>query len=228
MIKWALALAAAALLVACSDEGIDTAKQLLEGRLLDARDIKYRNVQAFPGDVVCGEFSTMDPLGSGRPFRPFIVRGERPDARPSKDDWLIFCSDDSAAALQSRLGMGPVGKPGSPLEKIHTDISALNQALDEYLADNFFLPSTPQGLATLTPAGKKPSPQQMNFREGGYISVLPQDPWGRPYRYERSGMGGTAQTCRVYTLGADGVEGGEGDNADVSSAHLKYLDHILR
>jgi type II secretion system protein G len=240
MLKWMLALTAAALLPACSGDNnthsgpngpestetrIEESKQLVAARLLYARDVEYRNLQVFPRGVVCGEVSEMDPMGTSSPFKLFIVRAGSADVRPSEDDWQIFCSDNQVAALQARFGIGPLGVAGSPLETIRADIGVLNLALKEYTADNYILPSTPLGLATLTPAGKKPG-QLMKFPEGGYISVLPLDPWGRDYQYERSGLGGVAHSYRIYTLGADGVEGGQGDNADVSSDQLKYLDHL--
>jgi len=240
MFKWILALAAATLLPACSgdsntqgadngpattEERFEEAKTLVAARLIYARDVEYQNLQAFPRDVVCGEVSEMDPAGISADFKRFIVRARSADVRASEDDWQIFCSDDQAAALQVRFGIGPVGVAGSPLETIRADIAVLTLALEEYLADNYIPPSTPMGLATLTPAGKKPA-QLMKFKEGGYISVLPLDPWGRDYLYERSGMGGVAHSYRIYTLGADGVVGGQGDSADVSSDQLKYLDHL--
>ena len=41
---------------------------------------------------------------------------------------------------------------------------------------------------------------------------LPADPWGNPYQYRMPGQRGAFD---VFSFGADGVEGGEGENADV-------------
>jgi len=51
---------------------------------------------------------------------------------------------------------------------------------------------------------------------GPYLkgNSVPEDPWGRPYKYS---FAGTAEP-EVLSLGADGAQGGEGENADVSSA----------
>ena len=46
--------------------------------------------------------------------------------------------------------------------------------------------------------------------------VVPPDPWGNPYYYEKSG----AREFRIYSLGADGVSGGEGIEADLASDTL--------
>jgi type II secretion system protein G len=211
-------------LAACSD-GTDRAKRLIETTLPERRGVEYRNVQSFPGDVVCGEFKSADPLRGSSRFRRFIVRGEVPDNRPSEDDWHIFCSKDPAAALQARLGIGSPTDSASHLPAIRSDLRTLEAALAQYAADNHAMPSTEQGLAALVSASDIP-PAPRRFREGGYIDQLPRDPWGRPYLFERDSLGGVAQNYRIYTLGADGREGGQGEDADVGSNHLKYLDHI--
>ena len=48
---------------------------------------------------------------------------------------------------------------------------------------------------------------------GPYLDEAPRDPWGNPYKYLKPGFGGRA--FEVYSLGADGSEGGDGENADV-------------
>jgi type II secretory pathway pseudopilin PulG len=57
-------------------------------------------------------------------------------------------------------------------------------------------------------------PEAPNWRPGGYIDRLPQDPWKRDYLYLNPGRRGEID---VYTLGADGQPGGEGPNADIGS-----------
>ena len=91
-----------------------------------------------------------------------------------------------------------------------TDLRQLATALDMYRLDNFHYPSTEQGLDALVqqPAG---FPEARNWNPDGYIKTLPTDPWGSPYVYERRSTDFT-----IFSLGADGVEGGEGPNADVT------------
>ena len=94
------------------------------------------------------------------------------------------------------------------------DLRALGSALDMYRLDNFQYPSTDQGLDALV---SQPSgfPEPKNWNPDGYIKALPTDPWGSPYMYERNGS-----EVSVFSLGADGAEGGEGVASDI---HLDNL-----
>lgn len=91
-----------------------------------------------------------------------------------------------------------------------SDLRALGNALELYKLDNFSYPSTEQGLDALV---QKPGgfPEPKNWAPGGYVKKVPTDPWGNPYRYISSGDG-----FQLYTLGADGQEGGEGYASDLA------------
>lgn len=97
-----------------------------------------------------------------------------------------------------------------------TDIATIMQQLKLYRLDNATYPSTDQGLTALT---VKPTtnPVPPNWRTGGYLERLPNDPWGRPYQYLNPGLKGEID---VYSLGADGQPGGEGAAADIGSWSL--------
>lgn len=101
-------------------------------------------------------------------------------------------------------------------QKAVTDISALEGALDMYRLDNSVYPTTDQGLDALV---SKPSssPEPRNYRQDGYIKRLPQDPWGNQYQYLNPGEHGTVD---IFTLGADGQEGGEGVNQDIGNWNM--------
>jgi len=90
-----------------------------------------------------------------------------------------------------------------------SDIRNLSNALDIYRLDNFVYPSTEQGLEALVtqPSG---FPEPKNYNPDGYVKNMPTDPWGSPYVYER-----TQEGFSLFSLGADGTEGGEGLNADI-------------
>ena len=94
-----------------------------------------------------------------------------------------------------------------------TDIAVIMQQLKLYRLDNGAYPSTDQGLIALT---VKPTanPLPLNWKTGGYLERLMNDPWGRPYQYLNPGLKGEID---VYSLGADGQPGGEGSNADIGS-----------
>jgi len=52
--------------------------------------------------------------------------------------------------------------------------------------------------------------------DGPYLTKgLPKDPWDRPYLYRSPGDQG--RPYDLYSLGADGAPGGQGNNRDVSS-----------
>ena len=97
-----------------------------------------------------------------------------------------------------------------------SDIAVIMQQLKLYRLDNTVYPSTDQGLTALT---VKPTtnPLPLNWKSGGYLERLPNDPWGRPYQYLNPGLKGEID---VYSLGADGQPGGEGSNADIGSWNL--------
>lgn len=93
--------------------------------------------------------------------------------------------------------------------KAKNDIRALESAMDLYRLDNFTYPSTDEGLEALITA---PSSAPANWKQGGYIKKLNNDPWGNDYLYDNEGG-----NVVIYTYGADGASGGEGPNADISS-----------
>jgi len=97
--------------------------------------------------------------------------------------------------------------------KAQQDIRAIESALDLYKLDNYRYPTTDQGLEALVdPPASGPEPE--NYKEGGYLRKLPQDPWGNPYRYVHPGEHGEYD---VYSLGADGAPGGSDENADIGN-----------
>ena len=98
------------------------------------------------------------------------------------------------------------------VQKARADFSSLQTALKLYRIDNFNYPTTEQGLeALVTKSSIAPVPRQ--FKPSGYIDNLNKDPWGNDYQYMSPGEG---KEYDIYSLGADGVSGGEGQNADVS------------
>ena len=100
--------------------------------------------------------------------------------------------------------------------KAQSDIRQLESALEMYKLDNFYYPSTQQGLRALVekPAGDPPA---RNWRSG-YITRLPNDPWGNPYQYLQPGNKGNFD---VFTMGADGKPGGEGADADIGNWNVE-------
>jgi len=96
------------------------------------------------------------------------------------------------------------------------DIKAIGAALDMYKLDNFSYPSTQQGLNALVekPSG---SPQPKNWNRDGYLKRVPKDPWGNDYQYLSPGTQGQFD---LYSLGADGKQGGTDLNSDIGNWDL--------
>ena len=99
------------------------------------------------------------------------------------------------------------------VQKAQADFKAIETALKIYRLDNYVYPTTEQGLEALVEASTM-SPEPRNFKQGGYLSELPIDPWGRPYLYLSPGEHGEID---IYSLGADGLSGGEDQSADIGN-----------
>lgn len=103
---------------------------------------------------------------------------------------------------------------GSAKHKIaEQSIERLAGILDLYRVDVGNYPTTEQGLESLSLA-----PNGVTGWDGPYVkdpSGL-KDPWGRPFAY-RSPSGRQDHPFDIYSLGADGKPGGEGEDADILS-----------
>ncbi len=99
------------------------------------------------------------------------------------------------------------------VQKVYADFKAIETALKIYRLDNYVYPTTEQGLEALVTASTL-DPEPRNFKAGGYLAEIPIDPWGRPYLYLQPGEHGEVD---LYSLGADGLSGGEGQNADIGN-----------
>tara|TARA_A100001388_G_scaffold48653_2_gene32362 strand:- start:138 stop:575 length:438 start_codon:yes stop_codon:yes gene_type:complete len=99
-------------------------------------------------------------------------------------------------------------------EKIRADMANTNKALELYRFNELTYPTTSQGLnALVTPHSELKNP--FLYPVDGYISSIPLDPWGREYLYQYPGTKSTKYD--LYTLGADGLEGGSGEDADIGN-----------
>ena len=90
-------------------------------------------------------------------------------------------------------------------------IRNIEGALQLYKLDNSVYPTTEQGLKALV---EKPSVGAIpkNWKLGGYLSKVPNDPWGAPYKYLSPSPRGDFE---IVSLGGDSEPGGEGKNADI-------------
>jgi general secretion pathway protein G len=92
------------------------------------------------------------------------------------------------------------------------EIGQISQTLDLYKLEIGRYPTTQEGLQALISA-----PAGVPNWNGPYWkkTTVPKDPWGNEYKYVSP-----AQTApyEIISLGADGKEGGEGPNKDLSSS----------
>ena len=92
------------------------------------------------------------------------------------------------------------------------EIGQIAQTLDLYKLEVGRYPSSQEGLQALISA-----PAGVANWNGPYWkkSAVPKDPWGNEYKYASPGSKGPYD---IVSLGADGKEGGEGPDKDISSA----------
>jgi general secretion pathway protein G len=90
-----------------------------------------------------------------------------------------------------------------------SQIESFGTALDTFLVDTGQYPTTEQGLASL-----RDNPGLPGWR-GPYLrKEIPVDPWGNIYVYRAPGRSGGYE---IFSYGADGLEGGSDDAADIQS-----------
>jgi len=111
------------------------------------------------------------------------------------------------AALVGPRMFGKVGK--SKQNAARSQMALFETALDTYRLDVGKYPSTEQGLKAL-----RTKPSDAEKWDGPYLSkAVHKDPWGHPYVYRRADNG----EVEMISLGANGTEGGEGEDKDISS-----------
>ncbi|MCS6810614.1 MAG: type II secretion system major pseudopilin GspG [Tepidimonas sp.] len=97
---------------------------------------------------------------------------------------------------------------GAKAKTARVQIGEIEQALDLYKLDVGRYPSEAEGLRALVER-----PANVAGWKGPYLKKgLPLDPWNNPYQYAPVGRHGGPD---IYSLGADGKPGGDGDDADI-------------
>lgn len=111
-----------------------------------------------------------------------------------------------AVNVVGRIDKAKVVQTKTSLKKLHSAVLAFKLDTGEY-------PTEEAGLIELV---EQPSDVE-NWQPGGYLETtdVPKDGWGREFIYERYPESG--KPFRVVSYGADGEEGGEDYDADLSS-----------
>jgi general secretion pathway protein G len=128
---------------------------------------------------------------------------------------VVFILSLLAAIITPRI----IGRTDDArIAEAKVQIKNFETALKLYKLDNGFYPGSEQGLEALIQkpiVGRIPN----QYREGGYLEQrrIPLDPWGNPYIYVCPGLHGDFD---ILSYGADGKEGGESKDADITSWNM--------
>lgn len=136
---------------------------------------------------------------------PGVARAK--DAGFSLVELLVTVSIMALLATAVVISVGPVlGK--SRIDRARADIAALESGLEQYSFDMFNYPGADDGLDALKMPPDTDKADQ--YRRGGYIKRIQQDPWGNDYFYIVPGprSGGAYD---VYSAGPDGEPGNDDD-----------------
>ena len=101
-------------------------------------------------------------------------------------------------------------KHDARVSRSRADLAQLENALERFFLHMDRYPTTAEGLDVLV---NRPSEGAERWR--GYISRLVKDPWNSPYRYRSPGTGN--RPYDLWSAGADGADGGEGEARDISN-----------
>ena len=101
----------------------------------------------------------------------------------------------------------PAGHRGARFHAARAEMAGLEKAIEHFHVDQGRLPFVLQDLVIRPDYAKE-------WPEGGYLreGVIPRDPWGNEYVYRVPGIG---RDVDLISRGADGLEGGDGDNSDI-------------
>lgn len=91
---------------------------------------------------------------------------------------------------------------------VKSEIATILKALETYRIDQARFPTEDEGLEVLS--------QSTDTWPEGFLNKVPRDPWKNPYLYFV-----TEDGIEVVSLGADGREGGDDEDADFSSTMLE-------
>ena len=113
----------------------------------------------------------------------------------------------AALIVPNVMGRGEKAK----IDTTHITLKGVAGALDQYKLDNGHFPTMQEG--GLDALVNQPATAK-NWMPGGYVKGgYPKDSWENDIQYVMPGAEG--RTFDLYSFGADGKEGGEGNDADI-------------
>jgi len=122
---------------------------------------------------------------------------------------LVLLAVIMSVVAGNYLGRGEKAKA----DAAKIEIGQIAQTLDLYKLEVGRYPTTQEGLQALISA-----PAGVTNWNGPYWkkNTVPKDPWGSEYKYASPAANGTPY--EILSYGADGKEGGEGPNKDITSS----------
>lgn len=90
-------------------------------------------------------------------------------------------------------------------------IKIIEQALADFKLTTGRFPTTAEGIKGLV---VKPADFSANWPRDGFLPEVPKDGWGREFTYK---CPGSDRAYEILSYGADGVEGGEDEYADITN-----------
>lgn len=209
----ASALAAVALCAGCATNNQEAYEDRLRATQPFPRAVTFDVTTTYPGDVLCGVYSSLSPDGFRSITGDFAITPTSTLPAPSELETLIYCSDRSEELLFSRLGIGGDEATWEALTAIRDDMQAIDAAIIAFFNTTQAMPFTLDQLA-----------------KDGFLSETATltDPWDQPYLYEPGLTGRTTPKYRLATYGRDGQPGGTGPDADISEDNRAFVEHVLR
>ena len=98
------------------------------------------------------------------------------------------------------------------ISKAKSDVSELENAIERFYIHMDRHPTTEEGLKVLVDA---PPGDESKWR-GPYVKQVRPDPWGNPYQYRNPGTHHPT-SFDLWSRGADGVDGGDKEGADIGN-----------
>ena len=115
----------------------------------------------------------------------------------------------AASVLPSVMGLTHDAKVGAA----KGNVAELGSAVERFYVQMDRYPTSEEGLKVLVEA---PANDDGNKWRGPYVKQLRPDPWGNAYQYLIPGAHHTT-SFDLWSRGADGADGGEGENADIGN-----------
>ncbi|MEL7045721.1 MAG: type II secretion system protein GspG [Pseudomonadota bacterium] len=211
-VRRALGAALCVTMVGCASYTADYQQRLLD-TLPSTRGVVFDDLEKYPGDVLCGTYTSRNFTTNATDTDPFVVTPSRVLRNPSQAQLAVYCGRDAATALFERYGIGGPDADWAAIEQVMADQSRIKSSVDVYYGTYAYPPLE--------------LPQLLDGDYGISDSGELIDPWERSYLYNPGLAGRSLPNIKLETLGRDGKRGGRGADADISIERIDEIRHVL-